>query len=70
MTPSYRQEFHAHLDACSQCSRNPFALCFEGAKLLRLAAEQEGGMVLPKRAALASGDSRLHGDAITKGGKE
>lgn len=26
--------FHAHLDVCSQCSNNPFALCQVGSDLL------------------------------------
>lgn len=27
--------FHAHLDACAQCERQPFALCSVGLQLLR-----------------------------------
>ncbi len=28
-------EFHAHLDACKQCEKNPFALCAVGARLIK-----------------------------------
>lgn len=31
-------EFHAHLDICSQCRNHPFGLCSTGAKLLKEAA--------------------------------
>lgn len=29
--------FHQHLDVCSQCRNNPFALCPEGARTLHQA---------------------------------
>lgn len=29
--------FHAHLDVCSQCSNNPFALCQTGSDLIHKA---------------------------------
>lgn len=33
------ETFHGHLDKCSQCERNPFALCPIGAALI----EREAG---------------------------
>jgi hypothetical protein len=36
MTPAER--FHAHLDVCARCAKNPFNLCAEGHVLLLLAA--------------------------------
>lgn len=36
MTPAER--FHAHLDVCARCAKNPFNLCAEGSVLLHLAA--------------------------------
>lgn len=30
--------FHAHLDACPRCERNPFDLCPQGAALIAAAA--------------------------------
>lgn len=35
-------KFHKHLDQCEQCRNHPFALCPEGANLLREAAEGVG----------------------------
>ena len=32
------QNFHKHLDVCSQCRNNPFALCSTGSELLKLGA--------------------------------
>lgn len=32
------KKFHAHLDTCNQCAQHCFALCPEGAKLLKYAA--------------------------------
>lgn len=37
MTPVER--FHAHLDECAQCEKQPFDLCAIGARLIRLAAD-------------------------------
>ncbi len=31
------EEFHAHLDICSQCRHHPFGLCVTGATLLKAA---------------------------------
>ncbi len=36
--PKRITNFYDHLDVCKQCADNPFALCVEGAKLLREAA--------------------------------
>lgn len=33
----FTDAFHAHLDQCEQCERNPFDLCMVGAALLRAA---------------------------------
>lgn len=33
-----RIPFHDHLDACTQCRENPFALCTTGAALLKESA--------------------------------
>lgn len=38
-TASKADNFHDHLDGCSQCRNNPFNLCVEGAKLLRGSAK-------------------------------
>lgn len=35
--------FHAHLDECPRCARNPFDLCSEGERLLRAAVEEDDG---------------------------
>ncbi len=33
--------FHAHLDVCVRCARNPFDLCSEGDRLIRAAVEED-----------------------------
>jgi hypothetical protein len=33
-----RDRFHAHLDNCKQCDKNPYTLCLTGASLLKDAA--------------------------------
>lgn len=50
---SVSDEFHAHLDVCTQCEKNPFDLCEIGARLLREAGEKaakflrEKGITVP-----------------------
>ena len=33
------ENFHAHLDECSQCANQPFNLCAKGKELLEKACE-------------------------------
>jgi hypothetical protein len=41
---SLTDDFHAHLDTCEQCEKNPFDLCSTGDKLLRAAGNVAGIM--------------------------
>jgi hypothetical protein len=46
VTTSSGGDFYAHLDKCSQCADNPFALCREGSRLIHAAVADRG--LLPK----------------------
>lgn len=40
--------FHQHLDVCKRCREQPFNLCREGARTLRLAVQESANDILPK----------------------
>ena len=44
-------DFHAHLDKCSQCANQPFNLCSTGKELLKKAAGGEDEVIVEKGSA-------------------